>query len=496
MTNFSVELTFAFTRTSWKIYVLGRPPLVTGVGPSKSRSKEQTAADNCCSGAVFIRVTQTIVKPGDAFAADSEAVTPFSVTSLVSFYARLRKLCTALAEWLSWPSKLWTSASDPNANAPERRLARIKRALRARPRGKRQRLLCAFADTSAQMNTIPQTHAELCGVFFVCFFSPPTENCWQRARRRGWNEHGCVPPVNAVLCTRADARHPGPYIYSPSCVHLCMFVCEARRASVWIWEPCRGVRQDAARGRKSPAAFGLVSASRKPSTMLHARYPKDSPCGRILYIFYFRAGWGHKRPHWFSSVVNAAPELTCRRAGRAIRLICANFPGDVASRGSHATRKLTNLSVFRGKKNNNLKLLCRWNSICVTVSSRHQALTPRLKTLFCNSPTMVPEVARFRSGAECTVSALYDANLSLAERLRCQNLAIPRRVLTADPDQGGARCCVTGDLPVKLHNSVCSCHRSEEDLGESIKQRLRCQREYSRGRKSLSVDCQNHTVWI
>lgn len=140
-----------------------------------------------------------------------------------------------------------------------------------------------------------------------------------------------------------------------SSVYVC--VCETRQASVWIREPCRGVRQDAARGRKAPAAVGLVSASRKPSTMLHVRYPKVRPCGRILYAFYFYAGSGPKHRQ-------RRLKPTRRGVSRAISFIGENSLKMLLRVGINATPKLTNLSMFRGeKKRASLKFL---RSICIT----------------------------------------------------------------------------------------------------------------------------------
>lgn len=41
--------------------------------------------------------------------------------------------------------------------------------------------------------------------------------------------------------------------------------------------------------QKIPAAFGLVSASRKPDTVLHVRSPKVRP-RRIIYLSFY-PGW-------------------------------------------------------------------------------------------------------------------------------------------------------------------------------------------------------------
>lgn len=51
------------------------------------------------------------------------------------------------------------------------------------------------------------------------------------------NEHGVSPPVN----TAARTPNPGLYIYSPSCVHLCMFVCARRGKQVCGSESPAGV---------------------------------------------------------------------------------------------------------------------------------------------------------------------------------------------------------------------------------------------------------------
>lgn len=122
----------------------------------------------------------------------------------------------------------------------------------------------------------------------MCEFFP-TEKCWQRARWQGWNEHS-VCYVPGVHCA-ARTADPGLNIYSPSCVHLCMFVCVCvtGKASVDL-RALQGCEARSSKRQKIPAAFGLVSASRKPGTVLHVHVlsPKLSPWRIILFIsFYF-----------------------------------------------------------------------------------------------------------------------------------------------------------------------------------------------------------------
>lgn len=134
----------------------------------------------------------------------------------------------------------------------------------------------------------------------------------------------CVPPVNTAL-------HIHPILACIFIVHhvficVCLCVWETREASVLIWEPCRGVRQDAARGKKSPAAFGLVSASRKASTMLHVRYPKVSPLQGNLSHFLFSSRLGTQTSTLIQQHRQRGLQLTCPCVSCAIRLICGIFP--------------------------------------------------------------------------------------------------------------------------------------------------------------------------
>lgn len=122
----------------------------------------------------------------------------------------------------------------------------------------------------------------------MCEFFP-TEKCWQRARWQGWNEHS-VCYVPGVYCA-ARTADPGLNIYSLSCVHRCMFVCVcvAGKASVDL-RALQGCEARSSKRQKIPAAFGLVSASRKPGIVLHVHVhsPKVSPCRIILFIsFHF-----------------------------------------------------------------------------------------------------------------------------------------------------------------------------------------------------------------
>lgn len=153
--------------------------------------------------------------------------------------------------------------------------------------------------------------------------------------------------------------NPGQYIYSPSCVHLCMFVLcvceggESKCVDLRALQGCEARRSE--RQKIPPAVFGLVSARRKPGTMLHVQYPEVGPPREnfIRFLFLCRSG-----TQTSTRIHRRGFELTCRCVSDAIRLICGNFPRDVASFGSHATRKLTNLSMFRGKKTPlHLKLL-------------------------------------------------------------------------------------------------------------------------------------------
>lgn len=121
------------------------------------------------------------------------------------------------------------------------------------------------------------SHEQMCEFF-------PTEKCWQRARWRGWNEHS-VCYVPSVHCA-ARTADPGLNIYSPSCVHLCMFVCVCGtgKASVDL-RALQGCEARSSKRQKIPAAFGLVSASRKPGTVLHVHSPKVTACRIILFQF-------------------------------------------------------------------------------------------------------------------------------------------------------------------------------------------------------------------
>lgn len=116
------------------------------------------------------------------------------------------------------------------------------------------------------------------GFFFL------TESA-DRAQWQGWNEHSVyyVPGVHCV----ARTVDPGLNIYSLSvfiCVCLCVCVCARESESqcgckspAGVW----GKKQQEA--EKIPAAFGLVSANRKPGTVLHVPVHslKASPCGII-----------------------------------------------------------------------------------------------------------------------------------------------------------------------------------------------------------------------
>ncbi len=126
----------------------------------------------------------------------------------------------------------------------------------------------------------------------MCEFLP-TENCWRGAWWQGWNEHS-VCYVPGVQCA-AHTTDPGLNIYSPSCVHLCMFVCVCvtGKASVDL-RALQGCEARSSKRQKIPAAFGLVSASRKPGTVLHVHVhpPKVRPCRiiyHILFVFFLSA---------------------------------------------------------------------------------------------------------------------------------------------------------------------------------------------------------------
>lgn len=106
--------------------------------------------------------------------------------------------------------------------------------------------------------------------------------------------------------------------------------------------------------KKSPSAFGLVSASRKPSATLHVCYPEVSPLQENFRHFLFLSRLGDAGMRADSAAYQRSLQLTCGCVSCAIGLICGNSPPtpppppDVASCGSHATHKLTNLSVFGG----------------------------------------------------------------------------------------------------------------------------------------------------
>lgn len=102
--------------------------------------------------------------------------------------------------------------------------------------------------------------------------------------------------VPGVHCA-ARTADPGLNIYSLSCVHLRMFVCVCvtGRASVDL-RALQGCEARSSKRQKIPAAFGLVSASRKPDTELHVHVhsPEVIPCRNLFihFIFIFLSRFG------------------------------------------------------------------------------------------------------------------------------------------------------------------------------------------------------------
>lgn len=115
----------------------------------------------------------------------------------------------------------------------------------------------------------------------MCKFFP-TEECWQRAWWQGWNEHSVChfPGVHSA----AHPADPGLNIYSPSVVCPCMFVCicGTGKASEDL-RALQGCEARSSKRQKIPAAFGLVSASKKPGYMCMCTLLKSVPAGSFYF---------------------------------------------------------------------------------------------------------------------------------------------------------------------------------------------------------------------
>ncbi len=152
-------------------------------------------------------------------------------------------------------SKLHLSPSDTNKHTtPEARLVmqqltRLMSAARADKKTVMGPLEFGLRRAHSRMSLPKWTASDeqMCEFF-------PTEKCWQRERELG----GRVEM--STVCVMSPAYivlHVPPILAWIFIVHR-VFVCVCLYACVWlgkpvlIWEPCRGVRQEAARGRKSP----------------------------------------------------------------------------------------------------------------------------------------------------------------------------------------------------------------------------------------------------
>lgn len=84
-----------------------------------------------------------------------------------------------------------------------------------------------------------------------------------------------IPPILA----RIFIVH---HVFICACLNMC--VCDWESQCVDL-RALQGCEARSSKRQKIPAAFGLVSASRKSGTMLHGRSPKVSP-SRIVFIYF------------------------------------------------------------------------------------------------------------------------------------------------------------------------------------------------------------------
>lgn len=172
--------------------------------------------------------------------------------------------------------------------------------------------------------------------FLLFFFFNPQQKSADRELSSRAEASALCPLVNTVLHVHPILAGIFIVLHVFICVCLCVWDEESECVDLRALQGCEARRSK--RPKNPPVAFGLVSASSKPSTMLHVRYPQVSPLQENCGHFPFRSRSGTQTSTLIQQHCQRSLQLTCCCVSRAIRLICGNFPPDVASCCSHATQ--------------------------------------------------------------------------------------------------------------------------------------------------------------